>query len=70
MSFALPPTPWPESRAFRLKLKEWATLRRRLNSMHYYQILFGYWRSFHTPFAIWMYIVAIIHIASSLVFKV
>jgi hypothetical protein len=70
MMFALPPTPWPESRAFRLKLKEWATLRRRLNSMHYYQILFGYWRSFHTPFAVWMYIVAVIHIISSLIFKV
>ncbi len=70
MAFSLPPTPWPESRAFRQKLKEWAILRRRLLSTHYYHILFGYWRSFHTPFAIWMYIVAVIHIASSLVFKV
>ncbi len=70
MATTLPPTPWRESREFRVKLREWALLRRRLLSMHFYQILFGYWRTFHSPFAIWMYIVAIIHIASSLVFKV
>jgi|GEM_PF-1336775 hypothetical protein len=70
MAFSLPPTPWVESRAFKVKLKEWAILRRRLISMHYYQILFGYWRTFHTPFAVWMYIVAVIHIVSSLIFMV
>ncbi len=69
-SFQLPPTPWPEGRPFRLKLKEWALLRKRLISMHYFQMLFGYWRTFHTPFAVWMYIVAVIHIISSLIFKV
>lgn len=69
-SFQLPPTPWPEGRLFKEKLKEWAVLRKRLISMHYFQILFGYWRTFHTPFAIWMYIVAVIHIVSSLIFKV
>ena len=70
MSVGLPPTPWRESRAFRVKLKEWAVLRKRLIFMHYYQLLFGYWRTFHTPFAVWMYIVAVIHIASSLIFRV
>lgn len=69
-SFQLPATPWPESRLFKEKLKEWALLRKRLISMHYFQMLFGYWRTFHTPFAIWMYVVAVIHIISSLIFKV
>ncbi|RYZ60174.1 MAG: hypothetical protein EOP07_01690 [Proteobacteria bacterium] len=69
----LPPLPWKSgsgSRELRKQLKIWALLRKRLISMHYYQLLFGYWRSFHSPFAIWMYVVAIIHIASSLIFKV
>lgn len=70
LSLSLPPTPWRESRAFRVKLKEWAVLRKRLIFMHYYQLLFGYWRSFHTPFAVWMYVVAVIHIISSLIFRV
>jgi len=70
MATSLPPTPWRESKQFRIKLREWAILRRRLLSMHFYQILFGYWRTFHSPFAIWMYVVAIIHIVSSLIFKV
>lgn len=67
----LPKLPWNDnSRALRRSLKQWALLRRRLISMHYYQLMFGYWRSFHSPFAIWMYVVAAIHIASSLIFKV
>ncbi|MCX6127535.1 MAG: hypothetical protein NTX25_00555 [Proteobacteria bacterium] len=70
MATSLPPTPWRESRPFRIQLKQWAILRRRLLSMHFYQILFGYWRTFHSPFAIWMYVVAVIHIASSLIFRV
>jgi hypothetical protein len=70
MMTSLPSTPWQENRLFKVKLREWALLRRRLLSMHFYQILFGYWRTFHSPFAIWMYIVAIIHIISSLIFKV
>jgi hypothetical protein len=70
MLTTLPPTPWQEGRPFRVKLREWALLRRRLLSMHFYQILFGYWRTFHSPFAVWMYIVAVIHIISSLIFKV
>lgn len=69
---SLPRFPWPGggSREMRLELRTWALLRRRLITMHYYQLLFGYWRTFHSPFAIWMYVVAIIHIISSLIFKV
>ncbi len=72
LAASLPKFPWEGggSHEMREQLKNWALLRRRLISMHYYQILFGYWRTFHTPFAIWMYIVAVIHIISSLIFKV
>ncbi|NRA67597.1 MAG: hypothetical protein HRU19_24160 [Pseudobacteriovorax sp.] len=66
----LPETPWGGGRPIRLKLREWAILKRKMIFMHYYKILFGYWRTFHTPFAVFMYIVAIIHIISSLIFKV
>ncbi|MFW7378677.1 MAG: hypothetical protein ACOH5I_07720 [Oligoflexus sp.] len=67
---SLPPTPWPGNRFIRKKLREWARLRRRLIFINYYKVMFGYWRTFHTPFAIFMYIVAVIHIISSLIFKV
>jgi hypothetical protein len=70
MQASLPQVPWQEQRQFRMQLRDWALMRRRLISMHYYQLLFGYWRSFHTPFAIWMYVVAVIHIISSLIFRV
>lgn len=72
MAMSLPKFPWEGggSKTMREGLKRWAVLRRRLISLHYYQILFGYWRTFHSPFAIWMYVVAIIHIISSLIFKV
>lgn len=72
MAFSLPRFPMKGggSVILRKQLRTWALYRRRLISMHYYQILFGYWRTFHTPFAIWMYVVAIIHIISSLIFKV
>ena len=68
--FLLPETPWGGGKPIRRKLREWAVLKRRLIFMHYYKILFGYWRTFHTPFAIFMYVVAIIHIISSLIFRV
>ncbi|SMF36406.1 hypothetical protein [Pseudobacteriovorax antillogorgiicola] len=70
LMFRLPATPWGGSRPIRKKLRDWAFIKRRLIFMHYYQLLFGYWRTFHTPFAIFMYVVAIIHIVSSLIFKV
>lgn len=70
LALRLPQTPWGGSRPIRSKLKEWAFMKRNLVFMHYYQLMFGYWRTFHTPFAVFMYIVAIIHIVSSLIFKV
>lgn len=69
MFYSLPPAPWQAPRELRIRLKEWAILRKKLLSMHVYKILFGYWHAFHLPFAIFMYVVAIIHIISSLIFR-
>lgn len=66
----MPKLPIPGGRALRYKVREWAFLRRKLIFMHYYNTLFGYWKTFHMPFAIFMYVVAIIHIISSLIFRV
>ena len=66
----LPPVPWRGNRSVRQHIRTWAFLRRKLIFMHYYHLLFGYWRTFHSPFAVFMYVVAIIHIISSLIFKV
>ncbi len=66
----LPPIPWRGNRLVRQHIRTWAFLRRKLIFMHYYHLLFGYWRTFHSPFAVFMYVVAIIHIISSLIFKV
>lgn len=66
----MPNLPIPGGRALRYKIREWAFLRRKLIFMHYYNTLFGYWKTFHMPFAIFMYVVAIIHIISSLIFRV
>ena len=66
----LPETPWGGGKPIRRKLRDWAVLKRKMIFMHYYKILFGYWRTFHTPFAVFMYVVAVIHIISSLIFKV
>jgi hypothetical protein len=68
MLFVLPPLHFSGPRVLRYKLKKWALLRRRLIAMHYYKIIFGYWHAFHFPFAMFMYIVAVIHIISSLIF--
>ncbi|MGE0172510.1 MAG: hypothetical protein AB7T49_06995 [Oligoflexales bacterium] len=67
---ALPSLGFKAPPPLRAGLREWAILRKRLISLHYYKVIFGYWHSFHMPFAIFMYVVAIIHIISSLIFKV
>lgn len=68
--FRLPPAPWGNSYVLRQALKRHAIMRKKLISFHVFKILFGYWHSFHSPFAVFMYIVAVIHIISSLIFKV
>lgn len=59
-----------QTRAARLELKRYGMARRRSHYLDYFCRIMGYWNAFHGPFACLMYIVAIIHIASSLLFMV
>lgn len=51
-------------------LRRYAVLRRKVATTGYFQRLMGYWHTFHAPFAFFMYLVSIIHIASALIFRV
>lgn len=42
---------------------------RRAQTLASFEKLMGYWHAFHFPFAIFMYIAAVIHIISSLIFQ-
>ncbi len=43
-------------------LKEYALLKRKIFQFEEFSRMLGYWHTFHIPFAIFMYIVAVIHI--------
>lgn len=49
-------------------IQSYALKMRRLGFLGHFQRLMGYWHSFHFPFAVFMYIVALIHIATALLF--
>ena len=61
--FGLPPS-------FGRPLTEYALILRRFYAGKYFRKLMGYWHAFHKPFAIFMYVVTVIHIAAELVFRV
>lgn len=59
---------WPTgSRYF---LQSYAISVRRALFLSAFQKLMGYWHTFHFPFAIFMYVVAVIHVAAALVLGV
>jgi len=53
-----------------IQLSSYKRLLKKLNFWDVCQNFLGYWHSFHLPFAIFMYIAAIIHIISSLLFAI
>lgn len=57
-------------RGIRQHLRRYGVLRRKVATTGYFQRLMGYWHTFHAPFAIFMYVVSVIHIASALIFRV
>jgi hypothetical protein len=57
---------WPQSS--RTLVKEYALNMRRAASLEPFQRLMGYWHAFHFPFAIFMYVAAVIHIIAALLF--
>ncbi len=65
-----PPVPKGAPRAIGRPLKDYARAKRRLMTGSYYRRFMGYWHTFHMPFAVFMYVVSVIHIASALIFRV
>lgn len=51
-------------------LKQIGVENRRVSILEPFNLLLGYWHSFHLPFAFFMYLVAIIHIITALLFGV
>ena len=68
LMFASPAVPsnWPRESSH--VVAEYAVLKRKTQFLRSFQRIMGYWHAFHFPFAVFMYIAAAIHIASSLIF--
>ena len=62
------PRGWPPQSEY--AVREYAVNLRRAGTLESFRRLMGYWNAFHFPFAIFMYITAAIHVASSLVLGV
>lgn len=60
------PSGWPPST--RIILNEYAVNVRRGRALIQFQRLMGMWHAFHFPFAVFMYVAAVIHVISSLIF--
>jgi hypothetical protein len=56
--------------SFRKPILEYALLRRKYYSTTQFKIMMGYWHTFHKPFAIFMYVVSIIHIVAAVTLRV
>lgn len=54
----------------RMALANYAIATRKIATLNVYEQLLGYWHAFHLPFAIFMYITALIHIVTALLFGV
>lgn len=57
----------PEARG---ALKRYAKTKRRIEYLSQFQQVMGYWHTFHMPFAVFMYLVAVIHVAVALLLHV
>lgn len=60
------PAHWPQATV--IPLKEYAVAKRRAALVGSFQQLMGYWHAFHFPFAVFMYLTAIVHVIAALVF--
>ncbi|MBI1860954.1 MAG: hypothetical protein HYR96_08555 [Deltaproteobacteria bacterium] len=68
--FDSPAIPAGVPTACRSVLKNYALAERQSKFLEPFQKLMGYWHSFHTPFAFFMYLAATIHIAAALILGV
>jgi hypothetical protein len=65
-----PPAPRGLPKELRRTLRDYGLTKRRLVAATYFRRLMGYWHTFHAPFAVFMYVVSVIHIVAALVFRV
>jgi hypothetical protein len=70
LSFINPGAGYGLSKEDGKKLARYGVTNRRALMLEPFNLLLGYWHSFHLPFAFFMYIVAIIHIATALLLGV
>lgn len=49
---------------------QYGLLMRKAKLIEGFEALMGYWHIFHTPFAIFMYLAAFVHVVSSLIFQI
>ena len=70
LSLKPPPVPkaWPQN--IKYLLAGYAVNKRRAAFLLPFQKLMGYWHAFHFPFAVFMYVVAVIHVLAALVLGV
>ena len=68
--FSPPPLPWKAPYLVHKKLAQYGIIQRKIKNLAYFNRMLGYWHSFHVPFASFMYLVAVIHIISALLFRV
>jgi hypothetical protein len=54
----------------RAVLKHYAVTARRILYLDQFRRIMGYWHAFHMPFAVFMYVVAAIHVAAALLLSV
>ncbi len=59
------PSAWPDISKY--ILSDYAVSQRRALLLESFQRLMGHWHTFHFPFAVFMYLVAIIHVATALI---
>lgn len=68
LALPLAPSSWPTYS--RYILKDIGLMQRKAMFIESFQRLMGYWHTFHFPFAIFMYVAAVIHVISALIFGV
>jgi hypothetical protein len=51
-------------------LRRYAVTQRRILYLEQFRKVMGYWHTFHMPFAVFMYVVAVIHVAAALLLSV
>jgi len=60
----------PLPKPLRQALVQYAVTKRRVFYLQPFKHIMGYWHAFHMPFAVFMYVVAVIHIVTALLFHV